>query len=53
MLILITKIICLFIAILFTSSILTKTYHKNTVSAMNFVLQAAGITGFIVLQWLI
>jgi hypothetical protein len=47
------KIICLFLAILFTLSNVTRAYHKNAIPAINFILQAVGIAGFIVLQWMI
>lgn len=53
MTILILKVICIYLTILFTLSNTTKAIHKDTVPGMNFILQAAGITGFIVLQWMI
>ena len=50
---LIIKIICIFLVVLFTLVNSALVLHKNTVPAINFILQAIGITGFIVLQWLI
>ena len=51
--ILILKIICMFLTILFTLVNTVKVIGGTTVPAMNFILQAAGITGFIVFQWMI
>lgn len=47
------KIICLFFAVWFTIINVTRTLRKFDLNIMNFILQAAGITGFVVLQWLI
>lgn len=49
----ILKIICLFIGVLFTFVNITKAIHKTSIFAINFILQTAGVVGFIVLQWLI
>ena len=50
---LIIKIICIFLVVLFTLVNSAKVWHKEAVPAINFLLQAIGITGFIVLQWLV
>ena len=50
---LVLKIAFLFMAILFTCVNLTKTSLKNDVPVSNLLLQAVGITGFIVMQWVL
>ena len=50
---LIAKIICMFLAILFTLNNSVKVMAKEPIPAANFILQAIGVTGFITLQWLI
>lgn len=52
-LLLFVKIICLFLAIFFSLVNTGRAWYKNLVSPINFVLQSIGITGFIVLQWLL
>lgn len=47
------KIICLFLAVLMTTSNLLKARVKQGVSPIQFIVMAASITGFIVLQWLV
>jgi len=49
----IVKLICLFTAVMFTTVNLVRAYHAREIPAMNFVIQALGMTGFIYLQWLI
>lgn len=47
------KIIFLFIAIWFTLINVTRTIREQGLKPMNFIWQAIGLTGFIVLQWII
>jgi len=47
------KLICLFVAVLFTIVNIVGLGFKNPIPPINFILQSAGITGFIYLQWLI
>jgi hypothetical protein len=47
------KFICLFIAIWFSLINISRIMHKCDVVAINFIIQAIGITGFVILQWLI
>ena len=49
----ILKIVFLFIAVFFTLVNIYKVIYKESVLAKWMVFQAIGITGFIVLQWLI
>jgi hypothetical protein len=53
MILIILKAIFLFIAILFTIANIIRVIFKNDIPVTNTVLQTIGITGFIVLQWLI
>jgi hypothetical protein len=53
MMMLILKIAFIFVAILFTLVNINRTYNANRIPAINFIMQAIGIVGFIVLQWLI
>jgi len=53
MFLLILKIVFLFVGVLFTLTNVIRTTLKNDVSAANMIYQAIGITGFIVLQWLV
>jgi hypothetical protein len=50
---LIWKIICLFIGMVYTFTCILRAMNKNSISAMQIILACAGITGFIVLQFLI
>ena len=45
------KMICWFLAILFTMVNFLKTTEREEVPAVNFVLQAMGITGLIILYF--
>jgi hypothetical protein len=47
------KIFCLFIGILLSYSNTLNWAHHNEIHGALVILQAAGITGFITLQWLI
>lgn len=47
----IIKIICLFLAVRFTLINGTKFSRGQTISSQNFIWQAIGITGFVVLQF--
>jgi hypothetical protein len=47
------KFICLVLAILYTLSNYTRWKDGQDVCALNFLLQAVSIAGFIVLQYLI
>ena len=47
------KIAFLFFGIMFTLVNITLVKFKSDIPIINFVVQAAGITGFIVLQWII
>lgn len=47
------KIFCLFIGILFSYSNTLNWIHGNGIHGALVILQIVGITGFIVLQWLI
>jgi len=49
----IVKIGLLFVAIWMTIINVARLYNKVDISTINFFLQAFGITGFVVLQWLI
>lgn len=53
MLVLVGKIIFLFIAIWFTIINVTRSIRQQSIHTANFILQAIGLTGFIVLQWII
>ena len=50
---LIAKIVFLFIAVFMTTINTVRIYGKADIPAVNFTMQAIGITGFITLQWLI
>ena len=50
---LIAKIIFLFVAIMMTIINTTRLFGKADIPAVNFTMQAIGVTGFITLQWLI
>ena len=51
---LIAKIMFLFIAVLMTIVNTSRVFgSENDVLAVNFTMQAIGVTGFITLQWLI
>ena len=50
---LIAKIIFLFIAILMTTNNISRLIGEDNIPAVNFTMQAIGVTGFITLQWLI
>lgn len=47
------KIFFLFIAIWWSLVNISKMYYKEVVPPGNILIQAFGITGFIVIQWLI
>lgn len=47
------KVICLFVAVFFSLINITLGLRNKEIPAMNFILNATGITGFIVLQWLV
>jgi len=48
----IIKILCLFIAILFTISCLFRAHAKNDIAFHNMVMMSIGWTGFIYLQFI-
>ena len=50
---LILKIIFLFLAVFFTVVNASRLYGKQNTPPINFIAQAIGITGFIVIQWLL
>ena len=50
---LIAKIMFLFVAVLMTIVNTTRLFGKDDIPAVNFTVQAIGVTGFITLQWLI
>lgn len=50
---LIAKIIFLFIAVWMTIVNCGRIYNEQETGSGNFLLQAAGITGFITCQWLL
>ncbi len=45
--------VSLFVAVLFTSVNIFRACAKHDIPGINFVLQAIGITGFAILQWVI
>lgn len=47
------KLLFLFIAIWFTTVNISRMRMRSNIPAVNFIIQAIGITGFIYLQWLI
>lgn len=47
------KVAFLFVGVMFTIANVIRASLRNDIPAANVVYQAAGITGFIVLQWLI
>jgi len=53
MFLMILKIAFLFMTVLFTLTNVIRTMLKNNVPAANMFFQTIGITGFIVLQWLV
>lgn len=53
MTLLLLKIAFLFTGIFFTVVNASRAYYKNVIPSSNFFLQTIGITGFIVLQFLI
>ena len=48
----IIKVACLFMAILFTIVNGARVYQRNDIPMANFLYHAAGLTGFIYLQWI-
>lgn len=50
---LVAKIVFLFVGVFFTLVNITRAHNGDRVPPLNFIGQAAGITGFAVLQWLI
>ena len=52
-LLILDKGIFLFLGIMLTFVNFAKAYMKNTIPTLNFIIQSIGITGFIILQWLI
>ena len=47
------KCVFLLAAVFFTIVNIGRTYSKNDLPAVNLILQAIGITGFIMCQWII
>jgi len=47
------KCVFLLLAILFTIVNIMRAHAKNDLPGINLVLQAIGITGFIICQWII
>ena len=48
----ILKIVCLFLAVLMGSRVTIRTIWKDSISAIDIILLATGVVGFIYLQWL-
>lgn len=53
MILLILKSICLFLGIFYTIVNLVRIKYKNDISAGNLIFQGIGITGFIIIQFMI
>lgn len=47
------KILFIFMSVFFTTVNIARMYGKQNVPVANFLYQAIGITGFIVLEWLL
>lgn len=47
----IIKLVCMFLGILFSIVNITRAYGKNDIPSMNFIYQTIGIVGFIVIQF--
>ena len=50
---LVPTILFLFVALIYTVSIIVNAFYKRSISSMHMVLFSAGWTGFITLMWLL
>jgi hypothetical protein len=50
---LLLKCLCLYLAIFFSLVNIMRAFAGNNIPRINFILQSIGITGFIILQWMI
>lgn len=47
----IIKLVCLFLAIMFTTINVMRVFYKQTIPALNIIIQTVGIFGFVVIQF--